>query len=157
MKKNKRGLSPIIATVLLIAMILVIAIIIFLWLKGFTREAITKDLGFGEKNIELVCEDVAFKAEYFSNTLQISNEGSAPIQNFMIKQIDSNGEYNTIDLSNEVTSLTLVKQGRTKSFDINLGGYDKVILIPVLRGTSESGEKDFTCDERYGVEVIINE
>jgi len=40
--EKKKGVSPVIATVLLIAMVVVIALIIFLWFRGLTKEAITK-------------------------------------------------------------------------------------------------------------------
>ena len=59
--KNKMGLSPVVATVLLIAMVIIIGIIIFLWFRGFTHESITK---FGVRNVELVCGDVNFQATY---------------------------------------------------------------------------------------------
>ena len=42
---KKRGLSPVIASVLLILLVLVLASIIFLWARGFIGEQIEK---FGE-------------------------------------------------------------------------------------------------------------
>jgi len=39
---HKKGLSPVIATMLLIAIVVVIGLIIFLWFRGMTEEAITK-------------------------------------------------------------------------------------------------------------------
>ena len=62
---KKRGVSPVIATVLLISMVVIIGIIIFLWFRGMVGETVTK---FG-KNIELACEDVVFDASYSTSTL----------------------------------------------------------------------------------------
>ena len=67
---NKKGVSPIIATILLIALTIIIALIVFQWMKGFTKEAITK---FDGTNIELVCNDVQFEASYSNGNLVISN------------------------------------------------------------------------------------
>ena len=70
MKNKKRGVSPTIATILLIALVIVAAIIVFVWFKSMSKEAVTK---FGDKNIELVCEDVEFEASYIGGILSISN------------------------------------------------------------------------------------
>jgi flagellin-like protein len=43
--KNKMGVSPVIATVLLVAMTVVIALIVFLWFRQIGKEVVTK---FGE-------------------------------------------------------------------------------------------------------------
>lgn len=42
---NKRGLSPIIATVLLIFLVLILASIVFLWARGFFSEQLEKGGG----------------------------------------------------------------------------------------------------------------
>ena len=60
--KNKvNGLSPVIATVLLIVIVIVIALIVFIWIRGMVGDAVTK---FDNKNVQLVCGDVAFEASY---------------------------------------------------------------------------------------------
>ena len=145
--KSKRSVSPVVATVLLIGIVIAIAIIIFLWMRGLTKEAVTKDLGFGDENIELACDDVVFRADYYNDNLEITNDGNIPIEDFKIKSKGST-EYLS-DLSDETTR---VRQGRTKSFEVD-GLEGEIILIPVLRGDSESGEQDYTCSEMYGVKV----
>ena len=76
----KRSLSPVIATVLLVAMVIVIGAIVFLWMRGSVKEVIYK---FGEENIELACGDVSFDVEYYTNisgdTLYVVNNGNVPI------------------------------------------------------------------------------
>jgi flagellin-like protein len=72
---NKRGVSPVIATVLLIGIVIVIGLIIFLWLRGLTQEAVFKF----DQNIELTCNDVKFSSSYSSGTLTISNTGNVAI------------------------------------------------------------------------------
>ena len=60
---KKRGLSPVVATVLLIAIVIIIGLIVFLWFRGMTEETITK---FGTENIRFACDDVYFE----ENTIQ---------------------------------------------------------------------------------------
>lgn len=147
---NKKGISPVIATVLLIAMVVVIGLIIFLWFSSITREAITK---FDGTNIELVCADVDFDASYDSGFLSIKNSGNVPIFGMKMK-ILKEGSHEIKD----ITNFDSLNQGGTFSGDISSDviGANKIILIPVLIGSSKEGEKTFMCNEnQYGYEIII--
>jgi FlaG/FlaF family flagellin (archaellin) len=85
--KNKGGLSPVIATVLLISLGIVLAGIIFLWMTGFVSEQLEKQ----GKPIEQICSEVAFEEDYDyspagkSINLQVTNRGNVPIYGFDIK------------------------------------------------------------------------
>src|SRR3989344_3356293 len=92
--ERKKGVSPIVATVLLVALVIVTALIIFLWFRGFVGESVTK---FG-KNIELVCDEVKFDASYSGSNFYISNNGNVPIFGMKVK-ITEGGSYETKDLS----------------------------------------------------------
>jgi FlaG/FlaF family flagellin (archaellin) len=146
--KNKKGVSPVIATVLLISIVIVIGLIIFLWFRGITEEAITK---FGGKNVKLVCEDVKFEASYSSGYIYISNTGNVPIYKVKAK-VYSSGSHSTIFISSDWPASGLT-QGAAYSGPLEAG--EKIILIPVLIGKAESGEKAYTCEERHGVEIIV--
>jgi len=153
--RNERGLSPVIATVLLVAMVVVIALIIFLWFRGLTEEAVTK---FGGTNIKLVCRDVQFDVSYLGGILSLSNIGNVPI--FGIKaKISSQGSYETKDLRDLGDNWLEVglPQGGVFTEDLSgeFSGVDDVVLIPVLRGKAERGEKTYVCDEQYGKEILI--
>lgn len=154
-QKNKKAISPVIATVLLIAMVIVIGLIVFLWFRGMVEEEKTK---FG-KNIKLVCSDVEFEANYdsVSGKLDISNDGNVPIFSMKV-QIFEEGSHTTKnlkDISNEWPA-TGLNSGRTFSGNIKseVGSASKIILIPVLVGISEEGEKAYTCDEAQHGYVI---
>ncbi len=151
---KKRGVSPVVATVLLIAMVIVIALIIFLWFRGMARETITK---FDGTNIELVCGDVKFEASYSGGILYVSNIGNVPIYGMKIK-ISGDGSHVTKDLKDISTWLdTGLNQGGTFSGDISteVGTAKEITLIPVLIGTSEKGDKTYVCDEKqHGYEII---
>lgn len=152
---NEKGLSPVVATVLLVAMVIVIGLIIFLWFRGLTQEAVTK---FGGTNIELVCEDVDFSASYTAGSLFISNIGNVPIYGFKVV-VRGFGSFDTFDLAEDLDSnwpAVGLRQGGTYStpdLSSELEGFE-VTLIPVLIGTSGGGEKTHTCDNRFGQRVI---
>lgn len=150
MKRNKRGLSPVIATVLLISIVLVIALIVFLWFKGMVQESITK---FG-KNIELVCEEVQMDASY-SDKLYVRNLGNVYIYNLKAKIYTDKG-HETIDLDTlDTGSFQGLPPAGTWSYSPD-GTLKKIILIPVLYGLDSDGEKGtYVCNERHGVEITI--
>lgn len=157
MGNKKRGVSPVIATVLLIVMVIAIALIVFLWFRSFGKEAITK---FDGKNIELVCrDDVIFDASYSDNSLYISNEGHSPIYGFKVR-ITRDKEFEEKEIS-EIASTwpsTGLNQGDSFQEDLSgsLGtGIKEILLRPVLRGTSESGQQNFVCDENSGKRIIM--
>jgi flagellin-like protein len=149
---NKKGVSPVIATILLVGIVIVIGLIIFAWLSGLTEESVTKS---GE-NAKLVCEDVEFDSSYSStNKLIISNEGNVPIYGMEIKIFEGGGfETESIrDLSEEWPEVG-INQGQAFSDNIYFDAV-KIELIPVILGSSNGEEKTFTCDERHGSEIPL--
>src|SRR3990167_3432954 len=97
---KKSGLSPVIATVLLVGLVVVSGVIMFAWFRGLTQEAVTKF----DQNIQMVCRDVKFDARYSNGELGLSNIGNIPIYGFSVK-ISGPGEFVTenikdLDLSN---------------------------------------------------------
>ena len=149
---SKKGVSPVIATILLIGMVIVIGLIIFLWLRSLTQEAVTKF----DKNVELVCGDVQFDAGYSGGILTVSNIGNIPIYGIQIK-ISQDKSYETKDL-NTLTGKwpdAGLNPGKVFSDDLNINA-ESITLIPILIGSSQSGEKSYACDEsRYGQEIIL--
>jgi len=153
--KNKRGVSPVIATVLLVAMVIVIGLIVFLWFRGLNEDAITK-LG---KNVELVCGDVSFSADYDSSSgkLSVVNDGNVNIFN-MNAQIFKSGSHETKNLREDFNDWPVsgLNQGEAVSIDFDFGSdVEKIILVPVLVGKSESGEKAFDCKDKDGMEINL--
>ena len=138
-----------IATVLLISIVIILGLIVFMWFKSIAQEAITKF----DKNIELVCDDVDFDASYSAGVLYLSNVGSVPIHNMKLK-LERDRGHDTNDLGGSG-----LNQGGTVTKEIGsedwMEGVEKVKVIPVLIGSSNSGQRAFVCDERYGVGVEI--
>jgi flagellin-like protein len=154
--KNKKGLSPVIATVLLIAIVVVIALILFLWFRGMVKESITK---FGGENIQLVCDRVQFDADYSGNIFYISNTGNVPIYSLSLEVSEERGAYESVSIRDEASpswpSVGL-NQGQSYSGDIALTGtITKIKIIPILMGSSEQGQKTYLCDKSTSIKEIL--
>lgn len=156
MKKRgkEKGVSPVIATVLLVGLVVVMGVIIFLWAKSFVKEEATKF----NKNIRLSCEDVQFDASYSTSDeqLEVLNTGIVPIFRLNIK-VYKPGGFETTDISELASNWpsTGLKQGEPFSGDIgDISGATKIVAIPVLIGSSGQGQKTFTCGEEYGQEAL---
>lgn len=159
MKKN-RGLSPVIATVLLVAMVIVMGTVVFIWMKGSIKEVIYK---FSDKNIELSCADVKFDFEYYLKdnfaTIYVVNNGDVPIKDFRV-QVSESGTKTTFnlgekDLSESAgTKFSGISSGSGEEINVvgkGIPDASEVLLIPILQGTTKSGiTKNYVCDEQYG-------
>lgn len=141
--KSKQGLSPTIATVLMVLLILVLASIIFLWARGFISEQIEK---FGAP-IEDACSQIDFEANNLSaNKLEIINRGDVDILHFDIKLSDGEGasEMRRFDFN--------VDSGKAIVGDVSFkmtNGNDptEIIIYPALVGSVKGKDlnKVFTC------------
>lgn len=153
-RKEVRGLSPVIATVLLIVIVIAIALIVFVWIKGMIGESVTK---FDGKSIALVCEDVSFEADYSEGTLYISNPGVVPIFGMNVKVV-GDGSYVTEDLRDYASDYwpeNGLNSGATFFAPLAFTG-NEIVLIPVLIGESNSGKKTYVCNEKqYGYTILI--
>ena len=147
---NKRAVSPVVATVLLISMVVVLAMIVILWFTSFVGEAITK---FDGQNVEVVCRDIVFDADYSSGLLSVVNTGSVPIYDLKVKRVSAGG-HDLVDAPNWPEKG--LNQGKAYSSSEDYSGNNEIILIPVLIGESEGGIKSFVCDEEEtGYSILI--
>ena len=157
--KNKKAISPVVATTLLIAIVVIIGLIIFLWMRNVIGDYGEK---FG-KNIELVCEEVVLGASYSVSTgmLYITNDGDVPVFKLNLK-IESGGGYQTAEL-NEIAAQSTpwpekgLTQGGTYSGDISAeaANADEILVMPVLIGISDKGDKKtYACGEQYGYVIL---
>lgn len=155
--KKRKGISPIVATVLLVAMVIVIFLIVFLWMRGMTEETITKNEG---QNIELTCKDVVFEKSYSSGKLEVINSGNFPIYKMNIEIIRDDDSYETKEL-NELSSEwpdSGLSGGASFSDNLNLEeNVEKIVLTPVLLGKDEQGaKKSYACPtDDTGKEIVV--
>ncbi len=134
MKLEKRGVSPVIATVLLILIVLISAMIVFLWARGFVAEAVTKQ----DKPAEQACQEIAFDGVKLSgNKIQVSNTGNIPIYRFEIRETAA---------GRTVTEQTQQVLDAGQALEIELSGdFDRTEVIPVILGKAGNVKKAYTC------------
>ena len=139
---NKKALSPVIATVLLISLVLVLAAIIFLWARAFIPETLQKF----ESPIEDACKSVVFVADYSNNQITIQNNGRVPIQSIQVGIKRGIGSLEYVEVGS--TGPAVVSAG-TRTFDVSgVSSGDELVIIPVLLGkTSKEEIKAFACGD----------
>ena len=145
--RKKRGISPIIATVLLIGVALALAIIIFVWARTFLVERGAK---MGEP-IESSCEKVNFAVEVYAGEIHIENRGNVPLYGIEVSQVGLGfiREVETFDQS--------ISSGDTVSVDLPTGLSDgaEILIIPIVLGEVGEEKKAFTCDKEYGAKTVV--
>ena len=150
MKKemNKKGISPLISTVMLIALVVIVATIIIVWSGGIIKEKTEK---FG-KAIDNVCLDV--KLETYvnpDNTIGLRNKGIIPVQEVKLI-VNENGN----DVIHDIGADEGGRVGSGLSSTIETYSYSsgkEIKVIPVLIGRKSGILTKFTCPEQTGVNV----
>ena len=151
---SKKGLSPVVATVLLVSLVVILGVIIFLWARSVIPEVIEKN---GEA-IENVCSYVQFEASYEGYSLIINNIGNIPIYGL---EISKKTTFGTEALASLAGSEYVIKSGELREFSpesVDLSGANEVIIVPVLLGVTSSGEKKAAaCSDQYSQTIFIGE
>jgi flagellin-like protein len=144
---KKKGLSPVIASVLMIMLVLILAAMIFLWARGFVTEQIQKF----DKPIGDVCATVNFDAVRIGDSeLEVINRGNVGIRHFEVRLTKGgNAETSKFDFGRPqiaagealVESVSLLMKDGSDP--------DSVVIYPALLGNvrGESANKVFTCTE----------
>jgi len=144
---RKRGISPVIATVLLIAIVVILAVIIFLWARGFVAEKAQK---FG-RAVELSCAEVNFESGVFFDSvagqyyLDIVNRGDIPLYGFEVK------ELSTGSVIVKETAIATVTIGKSISIPIgDVASGTDLLIVPVILGETDAGKVAHTCPDNLG-------
>jgi len=157
---RKKGVSPVIATVLLISMALILVAIIFIWAKSWIGEKIQKDLGQGPEAVESFCGDISFVPEveegFGGIKVSVNNIGNIPLYGINVRK-QTGGSV--IDVGEGVFNGGLPK-GAGKSVDVSSGGEDlsagdEVIIVPIILGETNAYKKPYTCDDSFGKPATI--
>ena len=147
---NKKGLSPVIATVLLVSIVLILAAIIFLWMKGFVSEQIQKN----GNPVADACGNVVFDVEYenlgAALSLQLVNKGNVPIAAIDVEFVSGgNSALQQFNMTADVLGSSSVQAIPTQSAT-------KIIIYPMVLGTvvGKKLNKAVTCMDK-GKEIIL--
>ena len=147
---DRRGLSPVIASVLMILLVLVLAAMIFLWARGFIDEQIEK---YGQP-IESLCESVDFAVQIVTPgeaskyALEVVNRGDIDIFHLDVKMFSGgNSEISQFAFRVDAHG-DPVKKDIFLIMDNNKEP-DKIEIFPALIGTvkGKHSNKVFTCNE----------
>ncbi|MDP2907383.1 MAG: hypothetical protein Q8O03_05575 [Nanoarchaeota archaeon] len=95
---NKRGISPIIATVLLLGFTVALATTVFLWMQGQTKTMSESTVEYAEG--EMQCQNVRVNVVKSDGTtcgkLDLHNKGYLKIKQLSIKSFDSTSSVGSI-------------------------------------------------------------
>jgi len=119
-RSNKRGVSPVVATVLLIAIVIVIITIIFLWGRSVIQENVQKQ----GKPAEQACSEMNLRVSCNDGVLSITNLGNLPLYSVDVK-------INSEEIGLDDPGIT----GCPEDYEV----------IPVILGTAESAKKAYRC------------
>jgi flagellin-like protein len=140
---NKKGLASIVATLLLTAMAVAIAAIVFSWGKGIVVNLAPP----------VDCSGVNFRAEIFSQSgiyhLAVVNTGTVRLESFVIKVIDK-GE---IEIYEEIDGA--IEAGATEDFVLAKGYDGKFIVVPGISDDAEDADSFARCGDEYSYEVEV--
>lgn len=140
--KSKRGISPVIATILLVMIAIILAIIILLWANQlFNKDKLTK---FGGEAIENACDRVLFTAEAIQSEgkIYMVNEGNVPIFGAKVgkKGLGMVSNLGTFTFGN---TLRIGESGETTVEGLPSGD---IIVSPVLIGESKDTKQVHVCE-----------
>ncbi len=142
--RNKKAISPIISTVLLIMLVMILAAIIVLWYKGiFKTEHIIKF----DRPIEQNCQDITLETfvDEGSGIFSATNTGNVPIYKIKLKTTSS-GSSDVSEIKKDTGSVLPVG-GSYVFTDYIYSNYEKVTIIPILLGKDNNGNvKEKMCD-----------
>jgi flagellin-like protein len=154
---SKRALSPVVASVLLVALVLVLASIIFLWARGFIGEQIEK----GDKSISAMCEEVSFSFDLIEDPRSISgkyqielvNNGNIPIFKFtIVKKLAGSEERFNFDIT------VKPQKAIRRDLDLLIDGSppEQITVYPVLLGEviGQNSNMPYTCNDQGKVEPL---
>jgi|SRR3989344_4710950 len=134
----KKAVTPIIATVLLIAIVVVASTIVFIWAKSFMKERVMKM----DQLAETLCSQVSLSAGLDGNTLMITNTGNIPVYQIKLKKMkDKESQSEDVVINLDV--------GSTFQKNIDLSGDEtQIIITPGLLGKVKEENKVYPCDEK---------
>lgn len=140
-KKDKRAISPVIATVLLIVVAIALFLLIFFWIRGFQKEAILK---YGTP-VETVCNNVKYSVTYSGGVVPkvvVTNIGTVVISKAEVFRITNKGTEKV----GEIKSIYPASSGTFQGGDLQC---QKIKIIPYLLGKTNAGAyREHACNNQ---------
>jgi flagellin-like protein len=136
---KKRGLSPVVATVLLILMVVVVVSMIFVWARGFFEDQTEGS----ERPVGELCSSVDFIANIVVGGLEIVNRGNVDIDGFEVKKsLNGLSEIEKIN-TGVLVGDSLIESTFTIDMEDGASTPESIEMFAVLK--ESSSENTFTC------------
>lgn len=131
---SKRGISPLIATVLLIGFIIALVAVVMLWGKGFIQEKAEKE---GElAQAQLSCTRIKLDAKVGAGKIDIVNKGNTAISGMILRAGSNVKQCKPGDIrecgTKENPFKALDQLESINIYDIVKGMGDEVTVIPAI-------------------------
>jgi len=145
MGMEKKGLSPVVATLILVVVVVSLSSIVFMWARSLIGEAITKN----GVPAEQACEEISLSATYYASDgrLQISNNADISVSKLSVA-IESGGDF-----SEELKDVKVLA-GDSVEIRIISGGTN-VEIVPWITGEKSGNVKGFFQCENTVVRAEI--
>lgn len=156
---NRRGVTPVIATVLLIAIVVVLGTIIFFWARGFLTESAEKD----GKAVSVSCAEVKFEAKVIaqasqcptsSSAIDVNNIGNIPIYGVQVLEYSQNdANADVLSLSDQPFVGGTITIGKSSYVCLNkvVSNTASFKIIPKLLAERGGKKIVYTCPEKDGL------
>jgi flagellin-like protein len=141
MRKEKRGISPVIATVFMILLVVSLSALVFIWARGFVEERENE----GGLTVDELCEAVNFDIDNVSgnSNFEIINRGDINISSLQFR-VYYGGDSSVLNWSSSVVS----GEARGATIDLSsFSGISSVEVIPVLDGGLAGLPEDILCED----------
>jgi flagellin-like protein len=155
MKREKKAVSPIIATIILISIVIILAVIIFIATRSFVKEAVLKNIAGEQKTVEKSCQELGLQSIINEDgSFGFSNTGNIPIYKINLKLTNA-GSSEIIEIDPEKDSDKISGSFRPGSEaiiiynNIKTNDYENIKIIPVLLGKTKKSSKtqEYVCPE----------
>lgn len=138
----KKGVSPLIATVLLIGFIVALVAVVMLWGKGFVMERAQKEGSLAKK--QLACTNVKIDVKQRGSDMFLINKGIEPIDGLIIRRGN-----NIVQCKPGSKKCDFDKLKQLEEFEIqNIVGNGDIDIIPALIPEGGVGAPLVPCSEK---------
>jgi len=150
----KKGLSPIISTVILIGIVIALAVIVLLFMRSQIKDIIEKEILGVKKSIDKFCVETNFEASVSGDQIVIVNKGNVPIYQVNVERIK--GGESKVD--NYVIELDAGGTYPSEASDMPIifeSGDEKAVIVPVLLGKAGKNLQTYTCPDSVAYELDL--
>ncbi|MFH1358607.1 MAG: archaellin/type IV pilin N-terminal domain-containing protein [archaeon] len=147
---NKKAVSPLVSTVLLIMIVIILAIIILLWAQGFVKEIVTKDIAGVEKRVEDFCKEIQLSQIINDDgSFGFQNKGNVPIYEFRVNTMEINSGSSNVDIVDHENGGAVNPGFSVIIEDMDpYDSYESIEIVPTLKGKTELGDtRDHICED----------